>query len=543
MFPVPEVYLKCVFHKSIGALEFMFCISLLVALPLLTLAQPPNHEITSLPGWDGPLPSKMYSGYLPVGKTSGVKGHIHYWFIESESDPVNDPVVYWTNGGPGGSGITTGLLTEMGAFQLDINSLDNNATNASTIPKLLYNPYTWSKVANTVFVSQPKGVGFSYCDDATTSNECVNNDLTAAEDAYDFFINFFNAYPQYKKNDFYLTAESYGGIYIPMFMDQIQNRGGVPNLKGAAIGDGCWGTKVGLCAFSSGKAQQIQVEFFQGHGMYSQPLYKRIQAACKTFTNEIVLQAPCKDVLAEMTAQIGTFDVYNIFDTCANDELSLHEIRAKMLTQSLVVDDEYGSAHPQLDSSGVGGALNDYACGRNRVSAQWLSLPAVQQALHVNSGTVGMKYNWGPYNVSGMSRRVGVDCFVGYKVRNAPSLSNVCFFFNLFVSPGDLRPLYKQLATKYRMWIYSGDTDACVPYWGTEEWTRELGFDVRHDWHPWKSPIATGGVPQRAGYVVDYNTSTNFKFITVSGAGHMVPTYKPKFALTLFEAFLKDEDL
>lgn len=429
MFPVPVVYLKCVFHKSIGALEFMFCISLLVALPLLTLAQPPNHEITSLPGWDGPLPSKMYSGYLPVGKTSGVKGHIHYWFIESESDPVNDPVVYWTNGGPGGSGITTGLLTEMGAFQLDINSLDNNATNASTIPKLLYNPYTWSKVANTVFVSQPKGVGFSYCDDATTSNECVNNDLTAAEDAYDFFINFFNAYPQYKKNDFYLTAESYGGIYIPMFMDQIQNRGGVPNLKGAAIGDGCWGTKVGLCAFSSGKAQQIQVEFFQGHGMYSQPLYKRIQAACKTFTNEIVLQAPCKDVLAEMTAQIGTFDVYNIFDTCANDELSLHEIRAKMLTQSLVVDDEYGSAHPQLDSSGVGGALNDYACGRNRVSAQWLSLPAVQQALHVNSGTVGMKYNWGPYNVSGMSRRVGVDCFVGCKVRNAPSLNNVCFLF------------------------------------------------------------------------------------------------------------------
>ena len=111
------------------------------------------------------------------------------------------------------------------------------------------------------------------------------------------------------------------------------------------------------------------------------------------------------------------------------------------------------------------------------------------------------------------------------------------------MSPGDLRPLYKQLATKYRMWIYSGDTDACVPYWGTEEWTRELGFDVRHDWHPWKSPIATGGVPQRAGYVVDFNTSTNFKFVTVSGAGHMVPTYKPKFALTLFEAFLKDEDL
>ena len=28
---------------------------------------------------------------------------------------------------------------------------------------------------------------------------------------------------------------------------------------GAAIGDGCWGNDVGLCAFASGKAQQIQM--------------------------------------------------------------------------------------------------------------------------------------------------------------------------------------------------------------------------------------------------------------------------------------------
>ena len=41
--------------------------------------------------------------------------------------------------------------------------------------------------------------------------------------------------------------------------------GGFPNLKGAAIGDGCWGNDVGLCAFSTGKAQQIQVETFFGH--------------------------------------------------------------------------------------------------------------------------------------------------------------------------------------------------------------------------------------------------------------------------------------
>ena len=67
----------------------VFCAA---ALPLAA-AQPAGHEVTSLPGWPHKLPSKHYSGYLPVGTTSGVPGHIHYWFIESENDPANDPVV------------------------------------------------------------------------------------------------------------------------------------------------------------------------------------------------------------------------------------------------------------------------------------------------------------------------------------------------------------------------------------------------------------------------------------------------------------------
>jgi carboxypeptidase C (cathepsin A) len=452
-----------------------------------------------------------------VGNTSGVPGHIHYWFIESENDPANDPVVYWTNGGPGGSGITTGLLTEMGQFQLDADSI----TNKSSIPNLIYNPYSWSKVANTVFVSQPKGVGFSYCDDVSKASDCANNDVTAAEDAYDFFKAFFEAYPSFADNDFYLTAESYGGIYIPMFMDQMQTRGGFPNLRGAAIGDGCWGTAVGLCAFTSGKSAQIQAEFFAGHGMYDQPLFKRLQKVCGNFSDHDVTLKDCSSALDEMNSKVGKFDVYNIYDTCGRDT-SLSTLRRAMASDTVIVDSDVAGANPQLDQViaemheqestalvNVGGAVNDYVCGRDRASALWLSQPSVQEALHVKSGTVGMKYTWGPKNIS-----------------------------------GDLRPLYKELVQKYRMLIYSGDTDACVPYWGTEEWTRELGFDVKKDWHSWYSPIESGGTPQRAGYVVDYDTGkTNFKFATVTGAGHMVPTYKPAFALSMISRFLKNEEL
>lgn len=59
--------------------------------------------------------------------------------------------------------------------------------------------------------------------------------------------------------------------------------------------------------------------------------------------------------------------------------------------------------------------------------------------------------------------------------------------FVLYVS----RPLYKTLAQKYRVLIFSGDADACVPFTGSAEWTAGLGFPVDRDWEPWLAPIST----------------------------------------------------
>jgi hypothetical protein len=69
----------------------------------------------------------------------------------------------------------------------------------------------------------------------------------------------------------------------------------------------------------------------------------------------------------------------------------------------------------------------------------WLAEPSVIEALHVQGNTPGMQYK---------------------------------------KTVSDLRPLYADLFQKYRMLIYAGDTDGCVPYVGIEAWTRELGFNV-----------------------------------------------------------------
>jgi cathepsin A (carboxypeptidase C) len=94
-----------------------------------------NDQIIDLPGLNEELSFNQFSGYLNLPNT---KKQIHYWLVESESDPANDPIVFWTNGGPGCSGLI-GFMTEQGPFRPD---QDGN---------LNINPWRWNKIANMVF--------------------------------------------------------------------------------------------------------------------------------------------------------------------------------------------------------------------------------------------------------------------------------------------------------------------------------------------------------------------------------------------------------
>jgi carboxypeptidase C (cathepsin A) len=172
-------------------------------------------EVKSLPGWEGALPSKHYSGYLDVGLSSaGVKNiHIHYWLSESERSPENDPVVFWMNGGPGGSSLIGGL-TENGPFYMDDSSFEDPSYNKTGVPKLKSRPQRWNRLANTVYVETPAMTGFSYCDhDNTTANgDCPWNDETTAEAHYQMTLAFFDAFPSFKNRELYFTGESYAGL-------------------------------------------------------------------------------------------------------------------------------------------------------------------------------------------------------------------------------------------------------------------------------------------------------------------------------------------
>jgi cathepsin A (carboxypeptidase C) len=54
-------------------------------------------------GWPEDINFKIYSGYLDLWKNGSQLAH--YIFLTSQTDPVNDPVVLWLNGGPGCSSL------------------------------------------------------------------------------------------------------------------------------------------------------------------------------------------------------------------------------------------------------------------------------------------------------------------------------------------------------------------------------------------------------------------------------------------------------
>lgn len=66
------------------------------------------------------------------------------------------------------------------------------------------NPHSWNTVANILYIDAPAGVGYSYSD----SQDYVTGDAETATNNYAAVRSFFKKFPQFKKNDFYITGET-----------------------------------------------------------------------------------------------------------------------------------------------------------------------------------------------------------------------------------------------------------------------------------------------------------------------------------------------
>ena len=197
----------------------MNIIELLIALIINCVINDNSDQIKALPGFDGEPNFKQYSGYLNGGKD--IK--LFYWFVESQVNPSNDPVLLWLNGGPGESSLW-GMFLENGPFRV-----------ASDGKTLTSDPNSWNALANVLYLESPVGVGYSYY---------TGNDTYRSDDNSTALMNrlalqeFFNKFPKFKTNSFYIAGESYGGHYVPMLALELLKNSPDVNLKGLAIGNG-----------------------------------------------------------------------------------------------------------------------------------------------------------------------------------------------------------------------------------------------------------------------------------------------------------------
>ena len=178
---------------------------------------------------------KSYSGYAEVQPGE----NIFFWFFEARrKDPKTAELAVWINGGPGSSSMI-GLFQELGPCQVL-----NNGT-------LIDNPHAYNEVANLLFIDQPVSTGLSFagpvrpgyvssngnlvtlpsdeCPDYAADLECgtysspdilttANSTQNAAPNFYLTLQGFMGAFPEYARDAFHFTTESYGGHYgVRMF--------------------------------------------------------------------------------------------------------------------------------------------------------------------------------------------------------------------------------------------------------------------------------------------------------------------------------------
>ncbi|ELU06391.1 hypothetical protein CAPTEDRAFT_219421 [Capitella teleta] len=250
--------------------------------------------VRDLPGLTFTPSFKQYSGYLKASSTK----HLHYWFLEAETDAKNAPVVLWMNGGPGCSSLD-GLLSEHGPFFAE--------DDGKTLKK---NPYSWNKIANMLYMEAPAGVGFSYADDAnytTTDDETALHNHMALRD-------FLLHYPEFSMNEFFITGESYGGIYVPTLAARIVDDKDF-NFKGFAVGNG----------LSDDAMNDNSIIYFgYYHGLFGTAVWELVvkyccKNGCSTLGNcnfSTNKDKNCQNAVMQAYAPIQELNMYNMYAEC-----------------------------------------------------------------------------------------------------------------------------------------------------------------------------------------------------------------------------------
>jgi len=439
-----------------------------------------KDEIKGLPGAPK-IDWRTFSGYIDVsapGEAAGTR-QMFYWFVESQKKAESDPVMLWTNGGPGCTGLG-GFMSEQGPFR---------PNNKGTLD---LNPNAWSKLVNMVFIEQPVGVGFS-----TTSKDLKYGDAQAAADNHRFVTGFFKRFSNYKKQEFYISSESYGGHYMPTLAKALKDDTDIypVQFRGVFLGNP-------LTYMPYRNYGQYGTAY--GHQLLPEPLWKKYEAAkCRT---TFPPSEACNKITGEMDRILSGFDAYALdFETCTTSSAAGRHERWVMQKAIQKANAEARGEVQNFDTPGYDPCEMDYV-------SKYLNRPDVRKAIHVKTDA-----KW---------------AMCSDKVGNAYNVTDV---------NKNMVPLWKELIGSMNIMIVSGDDDSVCATLGTQQFIWDYA-PAKTNWQPWQVN------KQTAGFLTEFDVkATNaacqvydcgFRFATVHSAGHMIPSTQPVRSLELLRSYL-----
>ncbi|XP_018438695.2 serine carboxypeptidase-like 12 isoform X4 [Raphanus sativus] len=282
-------------------------------LLLLLLLFVLSHHVDSgsivkfLPGFEGPLPFELETGYIGIGEEEDIQ--LFYYFIKSEKNPKEDPLLIWLNGGPGCSSLL-GLLLENGplAFKFEVYNGD--------LASLVSTTYSWTQVANIIFLDQPVGSGFSY---SRTPLDKIS-DTNEVKMIHEFLQKWLNKHPQFFSNPFYVSGDSYSGKIVPALVQEISKGNYICckpliNLQGYVLGNPVTYPELDI---------NYRIPFSHGMSLISDELYESLNTNCKGIDGNVdPRNTKCLELVAEYHKCTDKINPYSILlPNCDDDENS-----------------------------------------------------------------------------------------------------------------------------------------------------------------------------------------------------------------------------
>ena len=435
---------------------------------------------------------EIYSGYL---QTKREGDELFYMYLPALNNPHIAPIILWLNGGPGCSSLF-GLLAEIGPIVSD-----------NYEGKFKINPYTWNKDLNLLVIEQPAGVGFSKIRDA----DFVFNDQITGENLF-FAIKDFLAEYSMKNREFYISGESYAGVYIPTLATFILNDESEDkiNLKGVLIGNGVTDYDTDI--------ERSMVEFGFWHGMISVETFNLFQKHCLHRPDELHPEKDsgklgdsyfprnvthrCNEIRELIRDNLDGSDIYGIYRVCPkgkqipqNDPLFYN----RKYTYKKTILEKLKKKDKKLKGLEPENEVWPNGCDDDMFFDEFLNEATTKEKLGVDSSVT-----W-------------TQCFGDINYENGDSF---IFYSDTMLKHPDVK-----------VWVFSGTEDGVVPTVGTMRWINKLNFTIEQEWTQYKID------DQIAGYVQKY--VEGLVIVTVKGAGHMVPQDQRAAAFKMYDSFIK----